>query len=73
MSVRCFLLTLNVHLLQGMEDCVVLNELMDQYDDDLPKVLPAYSKYRNPDAEAIVDLAMYNYVEVSLIILTFFL
>lgn len=48
----------------GMEDCVVLNDLMDQYDDDLEKVLPAYSKQRNPDAEAIIDLAMYNYVEM---------
>ncbi|KAK7063145.1 hypothetical protein SK128_003380 [Halocaridina rubra] len=48
----------------GMEDCVVLDEIMDQHDDDLEKVLPAYSKHRNPDAEAIVDLAMYNYIEM---------
>ncbi|XP_063884132.1 kynurenine 3-monooxygenase-like [Scylla paramamosain] len=48
----------------GMEDCVVLNEILDQYGDDLTKALPAYSKRRNPDAEAIVDLAMYNYVEM---------
>lgn len=50
---------------QGMEDCVVLNEIMDKYEDDLTKVLPAYSEHRNPDAEAIVDLAMYNYIEVG--------
>ena len=43
---------------------MVLNEIMDRYDDELEKVLPAYSEHRNPDAEAIVDLAMYNYVEV---------
>ncbi|XP_071549327.1 kynurenine 3-monooxygenase isoform X1 [Panulirus ornatus] len=48
----------------GMEDCVVLNEIMDQYNDDLTQVLPAYSKHRNPDAEAIADLAMYNYIEM---------
>ncbi|XP_064091379.1 kynurenine 3-monooxygenase-like [Macrobrachium nipponense] len=48
----------------GMEDCVVLDELMNKYDDDLEKVLPAYSEHRNPDAEAIVDLAMYNYIEM---------
>ncbi len=30
------------------------------------KVFRAYSVYRNPDAEAICDLAMYNYIEVSL-------
>ena len=29
------------------------------------KALPEYSKYRNPDAEAIVDLALYNYIEVG--------
>ena len=28
------------------------------------KALPEYSRTRNPDAEAIVDLAMYNYIEV---------
>ncbi|KAK8734985.1 hypothetical protein OTU49_005768 [Cherax quadricarinatus] len=48
----------------GMEDCIVLDELMDQFDDDLALVLPAFSKHRNPDAEAIVDLAMYNYLEM---------
>ncbi|XP_047494501.1 kynurenine 3-monooxygenase-like [Penaeus chinensis] len=48
----------------GMEDCVVLDEMMDRYEDDLTRVLPAYSEHRNPDAEAIVDLAMYNYIEM---------
>ncbi|XP_069194020.1 kynurenine 3-monooxygenase [Procambarus clarkii] len=48
----------------GMEDCMVLDELMNQFEDDLVKVLPEYSKHRNPDAEAIVDLAMYNYIEM---------
>ncbi|KAL7635011.1 UNVERIFIED_CONTAM: hypothetical protein RMT77_013996 [Armadillidium vulgare] len=48
----------------GMEDCVVLDDLLNQYNDDFNKVLPLYTKTRNPDAEAIVDLAMYNYVEM---------
>ena len=47
-----------------MEDCLVLNELLDEFGNDLSLALPAYSVTRNPDAEAIVDLAMYNYVEV---------
>ncbi|XP_042221754.1 kynurenine 3-monooxygenase-like isoform X2 [Homarus americanus] len=46
----------------GMEDCVVFDELLELYNDDLSQVLPAYTKQRNPDAEAIVDLAMYNYI-----------
>ncbi|CAL4118430.1 unnamed protein product, partial [Meganyctiphanes norvegica] len=48
----------------GMEDCVVLNEILDKYNDDLIQSLPAYSEQRNPDAQAIVELALYNYVEV---------
>lgn len=48
----------------GMEDCVVLDEILDRCGDELGKALPLYSKTRNPDAEAIVDLAMYNYVEM---------
>ena len=43
---------------------MVFDEILDLYGDDLPSALKAYSKKRNPDAEAIVDLAMYNYVEV---------
>uniref|UniRef100_A0A6A7FV58 Kynurenine 3-monooxygenase n=1 Tax=Hirondellea gigas TaxID=1518452 RepID=A0A6A7FV58_9CRUS len=48
----------------GMEDCLVFDELLTKLDYDLSLVLPAYSAKRNPDAEAIVDLAMYNYVEM---------
>ncbi|KAG0727088.1 Kynurenine 3-monooxygenase [Chionoecetes opilio] len=48
----------------GMEDCVVLDEMLDLCGDDLAMALPAYSSKRNKDAEAIVDLAMYNYVEM---------
>jgi len=48
----------------GMEDCVVLNEILDNCNDDISKALPAYSKQRNPDAEAIIDLALYNYIEM---------
>ncbi|PVD26593.1 hypothetical protein C0Q70_14270 [Pomacea canaliculata] len=29
------------------------------------QALPEYTKYRNPDAKAICDLAMYNYTEVT--------
>ncbi|XP_044011575.1 kynurenine 3-monooxygenase [Aphidius gifuensis] len=53
---------------QGMntafEDVLVLNELMDLYNDNLEKVLPAFSQIRCPDAHAICDLAMYNYIEM---------
>lgn len=48
----------------GMEDCLVLNDSLDKHQ-DLRTALEEYSAYRNPDAEAMCDLAMYNYVEVT--------
>lgn len=48
----------------GFEDCLVLNEMLDKYNDDFDLALPAYTEFRNPDAKAICDLAMYNYIEM---------
>ena len=50
---------------QGMEDVVVLDEMMQKYPGDRLRAFEQYSKNRNPDAEAMCDLAMYNYVEVG--------
>ena len=49
---------------QGMEDVVVLEQMLNQYPGDLLKAFNEYSLHRAPDAKAICDLAMYNYVEV---------
>merc|ERR1719244_300556 len=40
----------------GMEDCLVLNAMLDKHGNDLKRVLHEYPKFRNPDAEAMVDL-----------------
>ncbi|XP_076100303.1 kynurenine 3-monooxygenase-like [Mytilus galloprovincialis] len=48
----------------GFEDCIVLNDMLDKHSDNLELALKAYTEHRNPDAKAIVDLAMYNYVEM---------
>jgi len=48
----------------GMEDCLVLNAMLDKHGNDLKRVLHEYTKFRNPDAEAMVDLAFYNYIEM---------
>ncbi|ESO86802.1 hypothetical protein LOTGIDRAFT_220321 [Lottia gigantea] len=48
----------------GFEDCIVLDELMDEYKNDFTKVLPAYTEKRHVDATAICELAMYNYIEM---------
>jgi len=49
----------------GMEDVLVLTEMMfEKYPNDRLKAFEEYSKHRNPDAEAMCDLAMYNYIEM---------
>lgn len=53
---------------QGMnaafEDCFELDQLLERYDEDWAQVLPAFSEERKPNADAIADLALYNYVEM---------
>jgi hypothetical protein len=51
--------------LQGFEDCRLLDQLLFKYN-DISVVLKEFSAIRNTDAEAICDLAMYNYLEVIL-------
>ncbi|XP_074766950.1 kynurenine 3-monooxygenase [Athene noctua] len=48
----------------GFEDCLVFDELMDQFHNNLGVCLPEFSRLRVPDDHAISDLAMYNYVEM---------
>ncbi|RMC18362.1 hypothetical protein DUI87_04248 [Hirundo rustica rustica] len=48
----------------GFEDCLVFDELMDQFHNDFGACLPEFSRLRVPDDHAISDLAMYNYVEM---------
>merc|ERR1711973_610442 len=48
----------------GMEDCLVLEAALDKHNGNFEKSLEEYSKNRNPDAEAMCDLAMYNYIEM---------
>lgn len=53
---------------QGMnaafEDCLVLDRLLDEFGPDWPAVFAAFSTRRKPDAEAIADMALENYVEM---------
>lgn len=52
---------------QGMncafEDCAVLDRLLDEHD-DLESLYLAFERLRKPDAEAIADMALENYVEM---------
>ena len=54
---------------QGMnasfEDVLVLDELHDALDGDWSRILPAYEVARKPDGDAIADLAVENFNEMS--------
>ncbi len=53
---------------QGMncafEDCRILDECVDECGGDWNRALPAFSKRRVDDANAIADMALENYVEM---------
>jgi kynurenine 3-monooxygenase len=48
----------------GFEDCVVLNELIEKHKEDWNKIFPEYQTLRKPDADAIADLAIMNFIEM---------
>ncbi|MBL3656974.1 FAD-dependent oxidoreductase [Fulvivirga sediminis] len=48
----------------GFEDCRVLNDLLTQFEDNWDLALPEYSQMRTPDANAISDLALKNFIEM---------
>jgi kynurenine 3-monooxygenase len=48
----------------GFEDCSVLNSLADKYNDNWQQVLQEYQQLRKPDADAIAELALNNFVEM---------
>lgn len=49
----------------GFEDCRVLDELIDQYNEDWSQILPQFQQIRKPDTDAIADLAIGNFTEMS--------
>lgn len=48
----------------GFEDCVVLEKLIDKHQENWAEVLAEYQTLRKPDADAIADLAIANFVEM---------
>ncbi|CAG9772999.1 unnamed protein product [Ceutorhynchus assimilis] len=48
----------------GFEDCTLLNELLNQTQDNVSKIIKLFTQKRQKDAFAICDLAMYNYIEM---------
>jgi kynurenine 3-monooxygenase len=54
----------------GFEDCEVLASLLDAHQGDLGAAIAAFTDRRRPDAHAICDLALYNYTEMSTLVLS---
>lgn len=48
----------------GFEDCSVLNRLIEKYGDNWDIVLEEFQQIRKPDADAIADMAINNFVEM---------
>jgi kynurenine 3-monooxygenase len=48
----------------GFEDCRVLNALLSTHDENWQEVLTEYQQLRKPDADAIADLALNNFIEM---------
>lgn len=49
----------------GFEDCSILDQLFQKHHDNLADILEEFSRTRWENTFAISDLAMYNYIEVS--------
>lgn len=46
----------------GFEDCSVLWELMQEYQENWPLIFEAYEKRRKPNGDAVQDLSLQNYI-----------
>ncbi len=46
----------------GFEDCAVLCKLLDCHEQDWSKTIAEFSEVRKPDADAIADMALENYI-----------
>ena len=48
----------------GFEDCTVFHNMYNEMEGNWDKLFEAFSTTRKPDADAIADLALYNYIEM---------
>ncbi|WP_456462606.1 FAD-dependent oxidoreductase [Reichenbachiella sp.] len=48
----------------GFEDVSILNEMMDKHGDNWTDLFKAFEASRKPDADAIADLALKNFIEM---------
>ena len=48
----------------GFEDCVVLNNLIEKFNENWDMIMNEYQTLRKPDGDAIADLAIANFTEM---------
>lgn len=48
----------------GFEDCTVLEGLMEEYGEDWNTILAQFQEKRKPNADAVADLALNNFIEM---------
>lgn len=48
----------------GFEDCMELNNLMDQHDENWEIILKEFERLRKPNSDAIAELAVGNFIEM---------
>ena len=48
----------------GFEDCTILDEMIDAMDHDWDRIIPEFAKQRQPDGDAIAELALRNFIEM---------
>lgn len=48
----------------GFEDARIFSELLDEYDNNWEEMLPVYQQKRKPNADAIAELAINNFIEM---------
>jgi len=48
----------------GFEDCTILDELYEQLQGNWSEIIPAFARQRQPDGDAIAELAQRNFIEM---------
>jgi kynurenine 3-monooxygenase len=48
----------------GFEDCTVLEGLMEEHGEDWDRILSQFQEKRKPNADAVADLALNNFIEM---------
>lgn len=48
----------------GFEDCTILDTMYDEYGGDWSRIIPDFSRHRKKDGDAILELALRNFIEM---------